>query len=211
MTHPLVPKLHRLAALLEKYPSLSTSTSVVKALDRVSKDLESAMELLETAALGDSPEVAELRHLLVQAFDGKETNKEVKKIVKDVLGAVPSKKQRVAFATYLNTVAQTLVKQDKAVEAKGALRRYLDRPTFDTNAQDTYTLLTQIRKLGSMDEAQRKAARAHLLSHPETIQRLCEAAKIPTTTGKTKKAIASTTLVKKLIDHGIRYAENAGI
>jgi hypothetical protein len=86
----------------------------------------------------------------------------------------------------------------------------LDRPRFDPTATDEYELLKQIRQLGQMDAQQKKTAKAHLLNNPALVVRLSEAASIKTTAGKVCKPVGIASLVSKLIQHGERYAENAG-
>lgn len=206
MSHPLISRLNALADLLASHSALATSKDAVKILDKVAAAVTSATDLLENAAAGSSPEAAALMGLLKRAFATPEDTKAVKARLTKLLGKLPGSKAGVPMEERL---AEFAVRKGEAPAAITLVQKHLNRPTFDTSSGDKYELLKQIRALGHMDEQQKKAAKAWLLSKPAIVEDLCAAAGIPAAS-KTGKAVATASLVTKLLKHGERYAENTG-
>lgn len=210
MSHPLVSPLHTLAGLLQSHPSLATSKEVVKALDKVSSSVASAITLIENAAAGSSPEAQELVQLLEKAIVKPADDKAVRAKLTSLLGKLPSNSSKLSKKDNLGRIAEAAVRQGKVQGAISVVHQYLNRIVFDPTSTDKYELLKQIRNLGRMDESAKKSAKAWLQSNPSKVHDLCEAASIPTTAGKSNKPVSTTSLVTKLMQHGERYAENAG-
>lgn len=210
MSHPLVSPLHALAGLLQSQPSLASAKETVKALDKVSASVAAAIKLIESAAAGNSPEAQELLHLLEKAASKAADEKAVKSKLTGLLGKLPSASSKLSKRENLSRIAGAAVRQGKAQGAISLVHQHLNRITFDTSSNDKYELLKQIRNLGRMDESERKSAKAWLLSKPDKVHDLCEAAGIPIASGKLNKPAPIKSLVTKLMQHGERYAENTG-
>lgn len=209
MNHPLVPQLQTLMQLLNSHPQAATMNAVVKALDKVAASTHTAIQQIQDATAGSSPEAQSLQRLLEQAFGNDADEKEAKKVLKPVLAKLPPRKT-LSLSEYFALVATTAAKNGEASEAAALVRQHLNRPKFNPNANDEYELLKQIRQLGQMDEQQRKAAKAYLAGEPDLVIRLCKAAYIPTTSGKVPKPVKTAALITKLLALGVRYAENTG-
>jgi predicted Zn-dependent protease len=209
MSHPLVSLLQELSQLLQSSPQHATSREAVTALDKVTVATRNAIEIIHGAAQDNSPEAQALQKLLAQAYGKDASEKEAKKILQPLLIKLPSRKKGSTLAEYLDTLALTTAKAGKASVACSLIRQHLDRPRFDTTTRDTYELLKQIRQLGQMDIQQKKAAQAHLEGNHALVEVLCAAASIPTAKGKIPKPVPTKSLVKQLMQHGERYAENA--
>lgn len=210
MNHPLLQQLQTLSQLLSSHSNLATNREAVKALDKVAISTRAAIDLLQAAALGTPPEAQELQRLLERAFGTDATPKAANAFLKPLLGKLPTSKQGTSLADYFALIVQAAAKGGNTGTVCSRIREHLDRPRFDATATDEYELLKQIRQLGQMDAQQKKAAKAHLLNNPALVVRLSEAASIKTTTGKVCKPVSTASLVTKLIQHGERYAENAG-
>jgi len=209
MNHPLLTQLQVLSQILNTHPQLATTREAVKALDKVTVSTRVAIDLLQCAAAGANPEAQELERLLDRAFGTDSTDKNAKALLKPLFSKFPPKSKGAMLADYLAVLARTTVKDGTTHAASLLIRKHLDAPRFDVSTTDEYELLKQIRQLGRMDLQQRKAAKVYLLENSELVVKLCEAASIPTTAGKSRKPVSNTTLVNKLIKHGERYAENA--
>lgn len=210
MSHPLVSSLHVLAGLLQTQPALASSKETVKALDKVSTTVAAAIALIESAAAGSTPEALELIQLLEKAAAKPAEEKAIKSKLTTLLGKLPSNSSKLSKRDNLGRVAEAAVRQGKAQGAIALIQQYFNRITFDPSSSDKYELLKQIRNLGRMDESDKKSAKTWLLSKPDKVHDLCEAAGIPTTSGKLHKPVAVNSLVNKLMQHGERYAENTG-
>lgn len=209
MSHPLISMLHSLVAQLQAHPALATTKEAVKALDKVAASAAAAIALIESAAAGSTPEALELRHWLEKASAKASDEKAIKSKLTGLLGKLPPASKKLSPQENLGRIAEIAFRQGKAPAALALIQQHLNRPTFITTG-DRYELLKQIRKLGQMDISERKAAKTWLLTNPDKVRELCEAAGIPTTNGAARKPVSTTSLVTKLIQHGERYAENAG-
>jgi hypothetical protein len=209
MSHALIPQLHALAELLQSQPSLATAKEVVKALDKVSTSVAAAIALVESAAAGSKPEARELLQLLDEATATAADEKAVKSKLADLLGKLPPASKKLSRLAYLGLISELAVRQGKAHAAIALCQQFLNRVVFDPTG-DKYELLKQVRNLGRMDDSAKKSAKQWLLSAPDKVQELCGAVGIPTTSGSARKPISLNSLVSKLMQHGERYAENAG-
>lgn len=210
MSHPLVSQLHALADLLQSQPSLASTKEAVKALDKVHASTVDAIELIESAAAGSTPEALEFIRLLEENTATTADDKAIKAKLTELLGKLPPASKKLSKKENLGRIAELAVRQGKAQGAIALIQQYLNRVTFDTTSGDKYELLKQIRKLGRMDLSAKKAAKTWLISAPEKVHELCDAAGIPTTTGKARKPVPTSSLVTKLMQHGERFAENSG-
>jgi len=210
MSHPLVSPLHILADLLQSQPAPASTKEAVKALDKVSAAVTSAIALIESAAAGNTPEAFELVQLLEKSTATPADDKTIKAKLSELLGKLPPASKKFSKQEYLGRIAEIAARQGKAQGAIALIHQYQNRVTFDTSSGDKYELLKQIRKLGRMDASAKKAAKTWLLSTPGKVHELCDAAGIPTTSGKYNLPVSISSLVTKLMQHGERYAENAG-
>jgi hypothetical protein len=209
MSHPLIPQLHALACLLQSQATLATTKEAVKTLDKVSVSVAAAISTIENAAAGSTPEARELAQLLEKTYGKPADEKAIKAKLTGLLGKLPAASKKLSKQDNLDRIAEIAVRQGKARAAIALIHQHLDRPTF-TVSGDKYELLKQIRNLGKMDASEKKSAKSWLLSSSDKVQELCEAAGILTTAGKARKPVPITSLVTKLMQHGERYAENAG-
>ena len=210
MSHPLVSQLHALADLLQSQPSLASTKEAVKALDKVHAAAATAIALIESAAAGSTPEALELVGLLEENTAKPADDKAIKAKLTELLGKLPPASKKLSKTENLGRIAEIAVRQGKAQGAIALIQQHLNRVTFDASSSDKYELLKQIRKLGRMDLSAKKAAKTWLLSAPAKVHELCDAAGIPTTAGKSRKPVSTPSLVTKLMQHGERFAENAG-
>ncbi|OYW71936.1 MAG: hypothetical protein B7Z37_26405 [Verrucomicrobia bacterium 12-59-8] len=199
-----------MADLLQSQPSLASTKDAVKALDKVHAATATAIALIESAAAGRTPEALELVRLLEENSATPADEKHLKVKLTELLGKLPLASKKLSKQENLGRIAELAVRQGKAQGAIALIQQYVNRVIFDVSSSDKYELLKQIRKLGRMDLSAKKAAKTWLLSAPDKVNELCDAAGISTTAGKARKPVSTTSLVTKLMQHGERYAENAG-
>ncbi len=200
----LADRLAAVAQTLHRHTGPLDSKSLLAEADKFVKAFDKFQRLLDGVVAGQSPEAQELARQLRRAYA--DDDKALKVFAKK---HAPPK--GVTFAA-TDTPAQRVEKAAAAIAtaggAEGALAelRRREAPTvLDFSREDELSLLQQIRRLGQLDEEDRKLEGERLLREPEKIRLLAGAAKLKITAKSTPKA-----LLKKLMETGQRYAENTG-
>ena len=200
----LADQLTDVARLLREHPSGLDAKSAIAEADKFAKALAKFRGVLEGVAAGRSPEVQALARELTAAFTG--DDKGLKTFSKR---HVPPK--GVSF-TAKDTAAQRAEKVAAKIAALGRteaawaeLRRREAPSVLDFSSREEIALLVQIRRLGQLPEDERVREGQKLLAEPEKIQTLARAAKLKFTARTSAK-----TLLKNVLEMGVRYAENTG-
>lgn len=200
----LADRLAGVARTLHEHTGPLDSKSLLAEADRFVKALDKFQKLLDGAVAGHSPEAQELARQMQRAFGTDE--KELKAFVKR---HAPPRAVSLAAA---DSTAQKFTKAATGIAAAGRAEGALaelsrrDAPSvLDFSRADELSLLQQIRRLGRLEEEDRKLEGEKLLREPEKIRLLAGAAKFKVSARSSPK-----TLLKKLLETGVRYAENTG-
>lgn len=200
----LADRLAAVAQTLHGHTGPLDSKTLLAEADKFVKALDKFQRLLDGVVAGQSPEAQELVRQLRRAYG--DDDKALKAFAKK---HAPPKGVSLAAA---DTAAQRIEKAAAAIATAGGaegalaeLRRREAPSVLDFSRADELSLLQQIRRLGQLDEEDRKLESEKLLREPEKIHLLVGAAKLKATAKSTPKA-----LLKKLIATGQRYAENTG-
>lgn len=200
----LADRLAAVAQTLRGHTGPLDSKTLLAEADKFVKALDKFQRLLDGVVAGQSPEAQELARQLSRAYadDDKALRAFVKKHAPPkgvTLAAADGLVQRVAKA------AAGIVAAGGVEGALAELRRRTAPSALDFSSEDELSLLQQVRRLGQLDEDDRQLEGERLLREPEKIRLLARAAKLKVTAKSTPKA-----MLKKLMETGLRYAENTG-
>ncbi len=200
----LADRLADVAQTLRGHTGPLESKSLLAEADKFVKSLDKFQRLLSGVVAGQSPEAQELSTQLARAYPG--DDKALKAFAKRY---APPK--GVSFAA-ADSFEQKVGKASAGIVAAGGvegalaeLRRRIAPSALDFSREDELSLLQQVRRLGQLDEDSRALEGERLLREPEKIRLLARAAKLKMTAKSPVKG-----LLAKLMEAGLRYAENTG-
>jgi len=208
MKHPLATTLREIADFLEAHPDILSEKGLNKELDKLTVSSKKVFDMLQSKALGFSPEAENVRNLL-HASDSSKTIKDLQAFAKSLLPKPPSKKATSTPSSYLDDLVSLLAQKGQLQAAESFLRRQMSGPKLDFSKTDSDSLLVEIRKLGGMDDYTYKKESVRLLDKPDLLIKMAESSGLIKV--NRKKDPTSKALLTKLRKLGETFHENRSI